>query len=241
MTALACALRCKVPAPVSGSPSRKFGKLWLAAEILLFVLVGAAVDIRYTLGAFGPALAMILAALFFRALGVLLCPIAAPLTARERLFCVIAYLPKATVQAAIGSVPLAMGLSCRGSKWKSHSDRQQVEPAQPADSALSETCPAPISGGRTAAGRAGRVVPGGSKWKRHSRRPAASGSRHSRPAASGSRTVADDFPVIFRNVILQIDHNQRAVFHAVIPISAPHDMQQIMCIIYCNAGGRVCQ
>ena len=100
--------------PVSGSLSRKFGKLWLAAEILLFVLVGAAVDIRYTLGAFDPALAMILAALFFRALGVLLCLIAAPLTARERLFCVIAYLPKATVQAAIGSVPLAMGLSCGG-------------------------------------------------------------------------------------------------------------------------------
>ncbi len=114
VTALACALRCKVPAQVSGSLSRKFCKLWLAAEILLFVLVGAVVDIRYTLGAFGPALAMILAALFFRALGVLLCLIAAPITARERLFCVIAYLPKATVQAAIGSVPLAMGLSCGG-------------------------------------------------------------------------------------------------------------------------------
>ena len=92
--------------------SEKFGKLWLAAEVILFVLVGAAVDIRYTLKAGLPALLMILAALVFRAAGVLLCTVKTNLTWKERLFCVIAYLPKATVQAAIGSVPLAAGLAC---------------------------------------------------------------------------------------------------------------------------------
>ena len=81
-------------------------------EVILFVLVGAAVDIRYTLKAGLPALLMILAALVFRAAGVLLCTVKTNLTWKERLFCVIAYLPKATVQAAIGSVPLAAGLAC---------------------------------------------------------------------------------------------------------------------------------
>ena len=85
---------------------------WLAAEILLFVLVGAAVDIRYTLNAGLAAVAMIFVALAFRAVGVCLCVAGTALNKKERLFCVIAYLPKATVQAAIGSVPLAMGLSC---------------------------------------------------------------------------------------------------------------------------------
>lgn len=92
--------------------SEKFGKLWLAAEVMLFVLVGAAVDIRYTLDAGLAAVAMILLALVFRGLGVCLCPLGTPLNRKERLFCVIAYLPKATVQAAIGSVPLALGLPC---------------------------------------------------------------------------------------------------------------------------------
>lgn len=86
--------------------------LLMAAEILLFVLVGAAVDIRYTLAAGPAAVGMIFAALLFRAAGVAVCLIRTPLTLRERLFCVLAYLPKATVQAAIGSVPLAMGLPC---------------------------------------------------------------------------------------------------------------------------------
>mgnify|MGYP004487924141 CR=1 FL=1 len=114
VVALACALRRKSPATVSGRLSEKFGKLWLAAEILLFVLVGAAVDIRYTM-ALGPiAVALILCALVFRSLGVVLCLIKTPLSRRERLFCVLAYLPKATVQAAIGSVPLASGLACGG-------------------------------------------------------------------------------------------------------------------------------
>lgn len=114
VVALACALRRKSPATVSGRLSEKFGKLWLAAEILLFVLVGAAADIRYTM-ALGPiAVALILCALVFRSLGVVLCLIKTPLSRRERLFCVLAYLPKATVQAAIGSVPLASGLACGG-------------------------------------------------------------------------------------------------------------------------------
>lgn len=73
---------------------------------------GAAVDIRYTLDAGIAAVGMIFIALIFRAAGVLLCLAGTPLDLRERLFCVIAYLPKATVQAAIGSVPLSMGLPC---------------------------------------------------------------------------------------------------------------------------------
>ena len=74
------------------------------------MLVGAAVDIRYMLGAGIAAVVMIITALLFRTAGVLICLIKTPLSAKERLFCVIAYLPKATVQAAIGSVPLAAGL-----------------------------------------------------------------------------------------------------------------------------------
>ena len=92
--------------------SEKFGKLWLAAEVILFVLVGAAVDIRYMAQAGVMAAAMILLALIVRAAGVVLCMLGTSLNLKERIFCVIAYLPKATVQAAIGSVPLAMGLPC---------------------------------------------------------------------------------------------------------------------------------
>lgn len=97
---------------VSKRLSEKFGKLWLAAEVILFVLVGAAVDIRYTAEAGGGAVALIFAVLVFRSLGVLVCLLGTALNRRERLFCLIAYLPKATVQAAIGSVPLSMGLPC---------------------------------------------------------------------------------------------------------------------------------
>jgi len=92
--------------------SGKFSKLWVGAEILLFVLVGATVNIEYALGAGLAAIAVILLALLFRMLGVFVCMIKTPLTTKERLFCMIAYLPKATVQAAIGSLPLAMGLPC---------------------------------------------------------------------------------------------------------------------------------
>lgn len=112
VVSMACALRLQSTPFVIGRLSEKFGKLWLAAEAMLFVLVGAAVDVRYTLAAGLFAVAMIFLALLFRAFGVTLCLLGTALTARERLFCVIAYLPKATVQAAIGSVPLAMGLPC---------------------------------------------------------------------------------------------------------------------------------
>lgn len=100
-----------VPA-VSQRLREKFGKLWLAAEIILFVLVGAAVDIRYTLEAGLSAVLMIILALFFRCIGVWICMIGTKLNIKERFYCMIAYLPKATVQAAIGSVPLSLGLPC---------------------------------------------------------------------------------------------------------------------------------
>lgn len=112
VVSMACVLKMKSTAFVSRRLSEKFGKLWLAAEVILFVLVGAAVDIRYTLEAGAAAVLMILTALIFRACGVLLCMIKTDLNAKERLFCVVAYMPKATVQAAIGSVPLAAGLGC---------------------------------------------------------------------------------------------------------------------------------
>ena len=112
VVSMACVIKLRSIAPVTKRLSEKFGKLWLAAEVVLFVLVGAAVDIRYTLSAGAAAVVMILLALAFRAVGVCLCVAGTNLTKKERLFCVIAYLPKATVQAAIGSVPLAMGLSC---------------------------------------------------------------------------------------------------------------------------------
>lgn len=110
VVSMACVIKLKSTAFVSKRLSEKFGKLWLAAEVVLFVLVGAAVDIRYTLSAGISALFLILIALVFRACGVLLCMVKTKLCWKERLFCVIAYLPKATVQAAIGSVPMAAGL-----------------------------------------------------------------------------------------------------------------------------------
>ncbi len=109
---MSCALQMKSTDSVSKRLSEKFGKLWIAAEIILFVLVGAAVDIRYTLEAGLSAIGLIFIALVFRSVGVLLCMVGTPLNLKERLFCVIAYLPKATVQAAIGSVPLSLGLPC---------------------------------------------------------------------------------------------------------------------------------
>lgn len=112
VTSMAVVLKMKSTAFVSKRLSEKFGKLWLAAEVILFVLVGAAVDIRYTLSAGISAVIMIFLALLIRSFGVLLCTSGTQLTKKERLFCVIVYLPKATVQAAIGSVPLAAGLAC---------------------------------------------------------------------------------------------------------------------------------
>lgn len=99
--------------PVAERLTAKFGKLWVWAEVMLFVLVGAEVDLKYAAAAAGlAAVATVLGVLCFRALGVLLCVAGSKLTKKERLFAVLAYLPKATVQAAIGGVPLAMGLAC---------------------------------------------------------------------------------------------------------------------------------
>ena len=108
--ALVLAMR-SVP-EVTSRLQEKYGKLWLAAEVILFVLVGAAVDIRYTLQAGAGAVLMIAVGLLFRCAGVWLCMPGTQLNRKERLYCMIAYLPKATVQAAIGSIPLALGLPC---------------------------------------------------------------------------------------------------------------------------------
>lgn len=112
VVSMACVIKLRSIPTVSRRLAEKFGKLWLAAEVILFVLVGAAVDIRYTLHAGPAALLMIFAALAVRALGVSLCLLGTQLNRKERLFCIFAYLPKATVQAAIGSVPLSVGLPC---------------------------------------------------------------------------------------------------------------------------------
>lgn len=112
VVAMACVIKRKADTSVSARLSEKFGKLWIAAEVVLFVLVGAAVDVRYTLSAGGMAVLMIFIALAFRAVGVCLCLTGTPLNAKERIFCVIAYLPKATVQAAIGPMALSLGLPC---------------------------------------------------------------------------------------------------------------------------------
>lgn len=97
---------------LAGRLSSKFAKLWVAAEILLFVLVGATVDVRLAMTAGPRAILLLLTVMLFRMAGVLLCLLKTPLLPKERLFCMIAYIPKATVQAAIGGIPLAMGLSC---------------------------------------------------------------------------------------------------------------------------------
>ena len=91
--------------------SSKYSKLWIAAEVMLFVLVGATVNIKYALGASIPAILLIMTVVVFRMVGVFLCLLGTSLSYKERLFCMIAYCPKATVQAAIGSIPLSMGLS----------------------------------------------------------------------------------------------------------------------------------
>ena len=92
--------------------SAKFSKLWVAVEILLFVLVGATVDIKYAVAAGLLAVILILGALIFRMAGVFCCLLGSRLDTKERAFTMMAYTPKATVQAAIGGIPLAMGLAC---------------------------------------------------------------------------------------------------------------------------------
>ncbi|MGL4852012.1 MAG: cation:proton antiporter [Phocaeicola sp.] len=92
--------------------SPKFSKLWIGAEILLFVLVGATVNLTYAAQAGTIAAVLIVGVLIFRMTGVGISLLNTNLNTKERLFCMIAYTPKATVQAAIGSLPLAMGLAC---------------------------------------------------------------------------------------------------------------------------------
>ena len=92
--------------------SVKYTKLWLGAEVFLFVLVGATVDLKYVTAAGISSIVLILTALLFRMIGVAISLIKTELSLKERLFCMVAYTPKATVQAAIGAIPLAMGLEC---------------------------------------------------------------------------------------------------------------------------------
>lgn len=92
--------------------SQKYNKMWVWAEVMLFVLVGATVDIGYVAYADVSAIVIIIGALIFRMAGVALCMAGTKLKLKERVFCMLAYTPKATVQAAIGGVPLSMGLAC---------------------------------------------------------------------------------------------------------------------------------
>ena len=92
--------------------SVKYNKLWLGAEIFLFVLVGIAVDLKYAIAAGVGVILLVILALVFRMMGVAVSLVKTKLNKKERLFCMVAYTPKATVQAALGTVPLAMGLSC---------------------------------------------------------------------------------------------------------------------------------
>lgn len=92
--------------------SAKYGKLWVAAEIFLFVLVGATVNITYLKNVGVNALILIVGALIIRMLGVFVCLLKTEFSGKERLFVMMAYTPKATVQAAIGGIPLSLGLAC---------------------------------------------------------------------------------------------------------------------------------
>ena len=92
--------------------SVKYNKLWLGAEIFLFVLVGIAVDLKYALAAGIVVILLVIWALVFRMMGVVISLVKTKLNKKERFFCAVAYTPKATVQAALGTVPLVMGLSC---------------------------------------------------------------------------------------------------------------------------------
>ena len=92
--------------------SIKYNKLWVAAEVFLFVLVGTTVDISYLGNVGGGALLVIVGSLIFRMLGVFVCMLGTSFRGKERLFSMLAYTPKATVQAAIGGIPLSMGLAC---------------------------------------------------------------------------------------------------------------------------------
>lgn len=92
--------------------SEKFTKLWVAAEVVLFVLVGSALDVKFALASGIGVVLVVFGAMFFRMFGVWTCMVRSVLNKKERLFCMLAYMPKATVQAAIGGVPLSYGLAC---------------------------------------------------------------------------------------------------------------------------------
>ena len=98
--------------PVAKRLSVKYNKLWVAAEVFLFVLVGATVNIQYLENVGIGALIVIVGSLIFRMAGVFVCLLGTRFDAKERIFTMMAYTPKATVQAAIGGIPLSMGLAC---------------------------------------------------------------------------------------------------------------------------------
>lgn len=102
----------KVKPELTKRLSERYSELWVVFEILLFVLVGACINIAYAIKAGVSAVILIFAVLIFRMTGVFICLIKTKLSLKERIFCMLAYMPKATVQAAIGGVPLAMGLAC---------------------------------------------------------------------------------------------------------------------------------
>lgn len=102
----------RVHEPVAKRLSVKYNKLWVGAEVLLFVLVGATVDIKYAFASGVSAILLVVGALLIRMFGVFVCLLKTELNAKERLFCMGAYTPKATVQAAIGGIPLTLGLAC---------------------------------------------------------------------------------------------------------------------------------
>ncbi len=112
IVSMACVYKLKVIPQIAQALAEKFGRLWIAAEIVLFVLVGAAVDTSYLVQEVIPAMVMVAAGLVVRSIGVMASLLGTHLNYKERWFCVLAYLPKATVQAAIGAVPLSLGLAC---------------------------------------------------------------------------------------------------------------------------------
>ena len=112
VVAMAATIKLKSSKEITNEIAKDHSRLWLGAQALLFTLIGAAVDIRYTLNAGYSAILLLFISLLIRSIGVLLALLFTPLNKKERLFTIFAYLPKATVQAAIGGIPLAMGLSC---------------------------------------------------------------------------------------------------------------------------------
>ncbi len=112
VVSMALIIKIKSHEKISKNLAKNLGVIWTYAEIFLFVLVGAAINISYAFEAGFAALVIIAVGLIFRTVGLLLAISSEKFTIKQRIFCIIAYLPKATVQAAIGSVPLASGLRC---------------------------------------------------------------------------------------------------------------------------------